>query len=75
MISKLAKGYYEAQFEETTSCFRKSEAHPQFIRTHLKVIFDKDLKIRYNHQETLLESRYGLKAAADMDGAMMYTNQ
>lgn len=75
VISKLPKGYYQADFEETMSCFRKSKEQHQFIRTKVKVIFDKDLKIRYNHQETLLESRYGLKAAADMDGAMMYTNQ
>jgi uncharacterized membrane protein len=80
VISKLPKGYYQADFEETMSCFRKSKEQHQFIRTKVKVIFDKDLKIRYNHQERLLESRYALKAAASMDrsetdGPVMYTNQ
>jgi hypothetical protein len=80
VISKLPKGYYQADFEETMSCFRKSKEQHQFIRTKVKVIFDKELKIRYNHQERLLESRFGLKAAAEMDdsdtdGQVRYTNQ
>ncbi len=80
VISKLPKGYYQADFEETMSCFRKSKEQHQFIRTKVKVIFDRDLKIRYNHQERLLESRFGLKAAAEMeesetDGRILYTNQ
>jgi uncharacterized membrane protein len=80
VISKLPKGYYQADFEETMSCFRKSKEQHQFIRTKVKVIFDRDLKIRYNHQERLLETRFGLKAAAEMedsetDGPVTYTNQ
>lgn len=74
-ISKLSKGYYQADFEETMSCFRKSKEQHQYIRTKVKVIFDKDLKIRYSHQERLLESRFGVKAAAELDGKMVYTNQ
>jgi hypothetical protein len=80
VISKLPNSHYQADFEETMSCFRKSKEQHQFIRTKVKVIFDKDLKIRYNHQERLLESRFGLKAAAEMDdsdtdGQVRYTNQ
>lgn len=80
VISKLPKGYYQADFEETMSCFRKSKEQHQYIRTKVKVIFDKDLKIRYNHQERVMESRWGLKAAAEMDGSdtggrVKYTNQ
>lgn len=73
-ISRHPNGYYQADFEETMSCFRKSKEQHQFIRTRVKVIFDRDLKIRYSHQERVLETRYGLKASADADNQIMYTN-
>jgi hypothetical protein len=75
-ISKHPNGYYQADFEEIMSCFRKSKGQPQFIRTRVKVIFDRELKIRYNHQERVLETRYGsLKASVDGEGRVLYTNQ
>jgi uncharacterized membrane protein len=79
VISKLPGGHYQVDFEETMSCFRKSKEQHQFIRTKVKVIFDKDLKIRYNHQERVMESRWALKAAAETDdntdAQVRYTNQ
>jgi hypothetical protein len=62
-IERLPNGYYQADFEETMHCYRKSLEQEQTIRTKVKIIFDRDLKIKYNHQERILEKKLGLKVS------------
>jgi hypothetical protein len=74
-ISKLPNGYYQADFEESMSCYRKSKDQHQYIKTKVKVLFDKNMKIRYNRQETILEKKFGVKASNDSDSKVIYTRQ
>ncbi len=74
-ISKLPNGYYLAAFEESMSCYRKSKGQHQYIKTKVKVLFDKNMKIKFNHQDTILEKKFGVKASNDSDGKVIYTRQ